>query len=101
MLLPSALNSILLLEENSVRVQLDISSAIRTKIFEQMRAIYPRHDLPKVVEEICRRCAQIARKQTREALEEEIDNAYNDLRTNLSSSDKKLLRTSQNVWNHM
>ncbi|CAI2183614.1 16104_t:CDS:10 [Funneliformis geosporum] len=96
-----ALNSILLLEENSVRVHLDISSAIRTKIFEQMRAIYPRHDLPKVVEEICRRCARIARKQTREALEEEIDNAYNDLRTNLSSSDKKLLRTSQNVWNHI
>ena len=76
------------LEENSVRVQLDISSAIHTKIFEQMRAIYPRYDLPKVVEEICHQCVQIARKQTREALEEEIDNAYNDLRTNLSSSDK-------------
>jgi len=89
------------LEENSVRVQLDISSAIRTKIFEQMTTIYPKHDLPKVVEELCHRCAQVARNRTREALEEEIDNAYNDLRTNLSSSDKKLLRTSQNVWNHM
>ncbi|CAG8717801.1 10339_t:CDS:10, partial [Funneliformis mosseae] len=96
-----ALNSILLLEENSVRVQLNISSAIRTKIFEQMRAIYPKYDLPKVVEDICHRCAQVARKQTREALEEEIDNAYNDLRTNSSPSDKKLLRISQNVWNHI
>ncbi len=97
----SALNSILLLEENSVRVQLDISPAIRTKIFEQMRAIYPKYDLPKVVEEVCHRCAQVARKQTREALEEEIDNAYNVVRTNLNPSDKKLLRTSKNVWNHM
>ncbi|CAJ0769547.1 2540_t:CDS:2, partial [Entrophospora sp. SA101] len=70
-----ALNSILLLEENSDRVQLDLSSAICTKIFEQIKAI--------------------------EALEEEIDNAYNDLRTNLSPSDKKLLRTSQNIWNHI
>ena len=97
----SALNSILLLEENSVRVQLDVSSAIRTKIFEQMRAIYPKYDLPKVVEDICHRCAQVAREQTREVLEEEIDNSYNDSRTNLSPSDKKLMRTSQNVWNHM
>nr|CAG8656810.1 3942_t:CDS:10 [Entrophospora candida] len=36
-----------------------------------------------------------------EALEEEIDNAHNDLRTNLSPSDKKSLRTSQNIWNHI
>src|SRR6266542_729798 len=97
----SALNSILLLEENSVRVQLNISSAIRTKIFEQMRAMYPKYDLPKMVEDLCHRCAQVARKQTREDLEEEIDNAYNDLRMNSSPSDKKLLRISQNVWNHM
>ncbi|CAG8598830.1 4188_t:CDS:10, partial [Funneliformis mosseae] len=96
-----ALNSILLLEENSVRVQLNISSAIRAKIFEQMRAMYPKYDLPKVVEDMSNRCAQVARKQTREALEEEIDNAYSDLRTNLSPSDKKLLRISQNVWNHI
>ncbi|CAG8615612.1 3360_t:CDS:10, partial [Acaulospora morrowiae] len=96
-----ALNSILLLEENSVRVQLNISSAIRTKIFEQMRTIYPKYDLPKVVEDICHRCAQVARKQTRDALEEEIDNAYNDLRSNSSPSDKKLLRIGRNVWNHI
>ncbi|CAG8628478.1 4542_t:CDS:10 [Ambispora gerdemannii] len=88
-----ALNYILLLEENSNRVQLDISSAIRTKIFDQMKAMYPEYNLPKVVEELCHRCAQAARKQTREVLEEEIDNAYSDLKTNLSSSDKKLLRT--------
>jgi hypothetical protein len=86
------------MEENSVRIQLDISPAICTKIFEQMRAIYPKHDLPKVVEEICRRCV---RKQTREALEQEIDDAYYDLRMNSSPYDKKLLRISQNVWNHM
>ncbi|CAJ0843009.1 12442_t:CDS:10 [Entrophospora sp. SA101] len=77
--------------ENSDRVQLDLSSAIHTKIFEQMKAIYPKYNLPKVVEELCHH----------EALEEEIDNAHNDLRTNLSPSDKKLLRTSQNIWNHI
>ena len=53
-----------------------------TKIFEQMKAIYPKHDLPKVVKEMCHRCAQVAREQTREVLEKEIDNSYNDLRTN-------------------
>ncbi|CAJ0915296.1 2216_t:CDS:2 [Entrophospora sp. SA101] len=55
-----ALNSILLLEENSDRVQLDLSSAICTKIFEQIKAMYPKYDLPKVVEELCHWCAQVA-----------------------------------------
>ncbi|CAG8621387.1 10891_t:CDS:10, partial [Diversispora eburnea] len=75
-----------LYNENSNRVQLDISSAIRTKIFDLMKATYPEYSLPKVVKEMCHRCAQVARKQTKEDLEEAIDNSYSDLKTNLKDT---------------
>ncbi|CAI2192878.1 13904_t:CDS:2, partial [Funneliformis geosporum] len=94
-----ALNSILLLEENSIRAQLNIPSDIRRKVFKQMKDMYPKQDLPNVVNEFCRRCAKIARENSRINLEDSIEDVYDDLKKN--STDKHLLRTCQKVWGHI
>ncbi|CAG8650566.1 1333_t:CDS:10, partial [Funneliformis mosseae] len=66
------LNSILLLEENSIRAKLNIPSDIRRKVFKQMKDMYSKHDLPNVVSELCHQCAKIAR-ETRMNLEDSIE----------------------------
>ncbi|CAG8719925.1 9270_t:CDS:10, partial [Funneliformis caledonium] len=94
-----ALNSILLLEENSIRAKLNIPSDIRRKVFKQMKDMYSKHDLPNVVSELCHQCAKIAREETRMNLEDSIEVVYDNLKKN--SIDKHLLRTCQKVWGHV
>ncbi|CAG8511615.1 5127_t:CDS:10 [Ambispora gerdemannii] len=92
-----ALSSILLLEENSKRAELDIPADIRTNVFDQMKIIYQKHDLPREVKELCYRCA---RRQSRHDLKKEIDDAFYDLNV-IGPSDERLLRISRNVWIHI
>ncbi|CAH1768014.1 15074_t:CDS:2, partial [Entrophospora sp. SA101] len=75
-----ALNSILLLEENSIHAKLNIPSDIRRKVFKQMKDMYSKHDLPNVVSELCHQCAKIAREETRMNLEDSIEVVYDNLR---------------------
>ncbi|CAG8749699.1 26622_t:CDS:2, partial [Gigaspora margarita] len=72
-----ALNSILLLEENSIRTQLNIPSNIWKKAFKQIKD----------------------KENTRLDLEDSIEDVYDDLKKN--PTDKLLLRTCQKVWKHM
>ncbi|KAF0540337.1 hypothetical protein F8M41_006423 [Gigaspora margarita] len=94
-----ALNSILLLEENSIRTQLNIPSNIQKKAFKQMKDKYLKQNLPYVIDELCRRCAKIAKENTRMDLEDSIEDVYDNLKKN--PTDKLLLRTCQKVWGHI
>ncbi|RUP47548.1 hypothetical protein BC936DRAFT_145600 [Jimgerdemannia flammicorona] len=96
-----ALNSIFLMEENSTRAELDISQAIRARVFKQMRDLYPKSRLPQVVGNLCYQYVQAERELPKDDLDEELDNIYEELRKGLNVEDKKMLRTCRDIWTHM